>query len=77
MDLPYYVYSNHYEMWFCPEDRDERAQFVIHDAKLKCFIWDKYDIVEIIEDLIPASVLLKTEGDPLKDLLKDPEYNFA
>ena len=55
MELAYKGYSKFHEKWVSPLDRQEENQFVVQNGELKCFIWDKHDIVEVIEDFEPVA----------------------
>ena len=50
MQLPIKGYSKHYDKWFTPDRPSEVAQFVFRLGEVQLFIYDRYDIVEIVTD---------------------------
>lgn len=56
MKLPIKGYSKHYDRWFTPDKFQEEAQFVFRLGEVQLFIYDHYDIVEIVTDFTWTSV---------------------
>lgn len=56
MELAYKGYSKFHQKWVSPDKFQEEAQFVFRLGEVQLFIYDHYDIVEIVTDFSWTSV---------------------